>query len=235
MSRSYEEYDTEYQSYLSRIRSFLASTRSQSTLKECERLLGEARKCVTAMQGLAEVEGDQFKVEEAQKRLEQDIAPLQKEVTRGLGDVEAPEDSLFYQPPTNNDENGSASLLTTEALIQSSEDLLANRKRTWKETEWPPKFVHTHKRVLFSFERSLCSETEQIGMSTLTQMGQQREQMQIASDNMDATLSMTMQARALLRQIRTKILRNKLVLYSMIAFLVLANCFVIYRIWKKNH
>jgi len=76
------------------------------------------------MQGLAEVEGDQFKVEEAQKRLEQDIAPLQKEVTRGLGDVEAPEDSLFYQPPTNNDENGSASLLTTEALIQSSEDLL---------------------------------------------------------------------------------------------------------------
>jgi len=127
------------------------------------------------MQGLAEVEGDQFKVEEAQKRLEQDIAPLQKEVTRGLGDVEAPEDSLFYQPPTNNDENGSASLLTTEALIQSSEDLLRE-------------------------SQALCSETEQIGMSTLTQMGQQREQMQIASDNMDATLSMTMQARALLRQ-----------------------------------
>jgi len=44
------------------------------------------------------------------------------------------------------------------------------------------------------------AETEQIGMSTLTQMGQQREQMQIASDNMEATYNMTLEARMIMRK-----------------------------------
>ena len=37
-------------------------------------------------------------------------------------------------------------------------------------------------------------------MSTLTQMGTQREQMQIASDNMEATYGMTMEARLIMRK-----------------------------------
>lgn len=55
----------EYKAYLSRIRSFLAGTRSRSTLMESERLLADAKKAATAMQGLAEVEGNPMRVTEA--------------------------------------------------------------------------------------------------------------------------------------------------------------------------
>lgn len=47
---------------------------------------------------------------------------------------------------------------------------------------------------------SLVSESESIGMSTLTQMSMQREQMQIASDNMNATVNLTAQARQILKK-----------------------------------
>lgn len=88
---------------------------------ECDRLLGEARKCIIAMQGLADVEGDSFKMEEATKRLQQDIQPLQQEINRarGIGGGDIEEQNLFYQPP-----NEAGQSLATEALIQSSDDLL---------------------------------------------------------------------------------------------------------------
>ena len=47
----------EYNASLSRIRSFLAGTRSRVTLQECDRLLTQAKKHASAMQALAEVEG----------------------------------------------------------------------------------------------------------------------------------------------------------------------------------
>lgn len=75
------------------------------------------------MQGMAEVAGDSFKAAEAKRLLERDITPLQQEVSRGLGggnvggDIE--QQDLFYQPP-----GGAGTSLATEALIQSSDDLL---------------------------------------------------------------------------------------------------------------
>jgi hypothetical protein len=47
---------------------------------------------------------------------------------------------------------------------------------------------------------SLVSDSEMMGMSTLTQMGTQREQMQIASDNMNDTVNATAQARLILKK-----------------------------------
>jgi hypothetical protein len=87
-------------------------------LQECQRLLGEAKKCATAMQGLAEVEGNAMKIKEASQRLERDLTPLSKEVQRYLNDGNREE--LFYQAPN-------ASSLTSgdlESLISNSEDLL---------------------------------------------------------------------------------------------------------------
>jgi hypothetical protein len=107
----------EYNAYLSRIRSFLAGTRSSSTLTECERLLGEARKCATAMQGLAEVEGNQMRIREAQQRVERDIGPLSKEVQRAL--QEGGREELFYRAPNADGDDGDM-----ESLIRSSEDSL---------------------------------------------------------------------------------------------------------------
>jgi hypothetical protein len=119
----------DYQSYLSRIRSFLASTRSNSTLLECERLLREAHKSVTAMQAMAAVEGNVLRTQESQNLVRQDLKPLQEEVARSLrggtanaaADIEqVNREDLFYQPPTPT---GGQSL-TTQSLIQNSEDLL---------------------------------------------------------------------------------------------------------------
>jgi len=72
-------------------------------------------------------------------------------------------------------------------------------------------------------------------MSTLTQMGVQREQMQIASDNLNDTVNATAQARMILKKMRTKLLKSKLFLYAMIAALLFLNGFVLRAIWKKHH
>ena len=120
MSESYEDYEREYNASLSRIRSFLAGTRSRVTLQECDRLLGQAKKHATAMQGLAEVEGNQMKIKEAQQRLERDITPLAKEVSRALQESSATSgrEELFAQA------GNSGVSRDMESLIGSSEDLL---------------------------------------------------------------------------------------------------------------
>lgn len=57
-------------------------------------------------------------------------------------------------------------------------------------------------QVTYSFfsNNSLVADSETIGMSTLTQMSMQREQMQIASDNMNETVNLTAQARQILKK-----------------------------------
>ena len=98
----------------------MAGTRSRTTLNECERLLEEAKKCATAMQGLAEVEGNQMKIKEASKRVERDITPLLKEIQRSTANSENREE-LFYQAPSAS---GGATSGDMESLISSSHDLL---------------------------------------------------------------------------------------------------------------
>jgi len=67
------------------VRGVLASQeRSESTLQECDHLLSEARMSASAMQGLAEIEGDSLKIIEAKKRVEREVLPLSKEVERAL-------------------------------------------------------------------------------------------------------------------------------------------------------
>ena len=70
------------------------------------------------MQGLAEVEGNQMKVREAQQRVERDITPLAREVQRAINDTGREE--LFYQAPDPN-ANPNRDM---ESLIGSSDDLL---------------------------------------------------------------------------------------------------------------
>ena len=97
-------------------------TRSRVTLQECERLLEEAKKCATAMQGLAEVEGNPMKVREASQRMERDITPLAKEVKRYLEpDGDNGREELFYQAPSTTDNSPGGDM---ESLINNSEDML---------------------------------------------------------------------------------------------------------------
>lgn len=205
----------EYNAHLSRIRSFLAgTTRNVTTLTECERLLNQAKTCATAMQGLAEVQGDAVRTREAQQMLQRDVAPLQKEVQRAL--TEMGRNELFvgasktaatssYQAP--DIEHGSSDM---EALISSSDDLLRE-------------------------SHSILAETEQIGTSTLHQMGRQREQLENTNQHLAAVQQVAVQAKNILQSMSRRACRSKLALYAMIVSLVLANLYVLYRIYKKHH
>lgn len=118
----------DYQSTLTQIRSLLASKRSAANLTECQRLLRMARTAATALQALAEVDGDYVRIQHAQARLDRELTPLQLEISRGGNNsnnnnssaASANNDDLFYRP-TDLEQQG---MLDTEALMASSHALL---------------------------------------------------------------------------------------------------------------
>ena len=71
------------------------------------------------MQGLAEVEGNQMKIREAQQRVERDIGPLSREVQRYIH--EQGREELFYQAPNVDGPSGSQDM---ESLLANSDALL---------------------------------------------------------------------------------------------------------------
>mmetsp|Transcript_22295 Transcript_22295/g.62180 ORF Transcript_22295/g.62180 Transcript_22295/m.62180 type:complete len:129 (-) Transcript_22295:1505-1891(-) len=121
---SYEDFERDYNAHLSRIRGFLAGTKSRDTLVECERLIGEAQGCATAMQGLAEVDGNAMKVKEAQQRIDRDITPLAKEVARALQQMPPTNaqsrEQLFASHQSGMDQHSR----DLESLITNSDDML---------------------------------------------------------------------------------------------------------------
>lgn len=129
MSESYEDYEREYNACLSRVRSVLAaSSRSPTTLQECERVLAQARQHATAMQGLAEVEGNPMKIKEASQKIERDILPLGREVARAQGNNNhSNREELFYQAPSMGGD--------MESLIGNSESMLRESLSLTMETE----------------------------------------------------------------------------------------------------
>lgn len=207
MNVDYTVYEQEYDRYLSRVRSFLSSNaRSLTTLRECERLLNEARRCTDAMEQIATESGDTFKVKETQRRVEQDIMPLLQEVDRAVKERESggfqqhqqQRNELFsgYRAPTlgQNDNNED----DLEMLIRNSEDLLRE-------------------------SQAFCTASEQTGTETLSLMGRQREQLQNASGHMAGTRAYLTDAKDLLQQMTRKALKNKRFLQGIIAILIVAN------------
>lgn len=111
----------EYNTSVSRIRSFLAATRSQSTLKECERLLEDAKRYATSLQGMVSPDNP-IRVAEAQQRFDRELGPLSQEVSRALGatiDFSSSGDNVYQAPDPYYGVS-----TDTELLIQNSEDLL---------------------------------------------------------------------------------------------------------------
>ena len=79
------------------------------------------------MQGLAEVEGNQMKIREATQRIERDITPLSKEVSRALqaGDNNSGgREELFYHAPEAHQRGDGTLDRDMEALIGSSHTML---------------------------------------------------------------------------------------------------------------
>ena len=158
------------------------------------------------MQGIAEVQGDAIRVREAQQHLERDIGPLAKEVKRALDEMGREE--LFYGAADIETSNGHRSDM--DSLIQSSDDLLRE-------------------------SQSILAETEQVGTSTLLQMGQQREQLLNANQNLGTVQEVAVRAKNILQSMSRRACRSRLALYCMIAALIFANFYVLYRIYKKKH
>ena len=81
-----------------------------------------ARAAATALQALAEVDGDYVTIQQAQARLDRELTPLQLEISRGssAADRSNDDDDLFYRP-TDLEQQG---MLDTEALMASSHALL---------------------------------------------------------------------------------------------------------------
>mmetsp|Transcript_3880 Transcript_3880/g.9388 ORF Transcript_3880/g.9388 Transcript_3880/m.9388 type:complete len:211 (+) Transcript_3880:195-827(+) len=210
MSESYEDYEREYNACLSRIRSFLAaSTRSATTLKECERLLAQAKQHATAMQGLAEVEGNPMKIRETSQKVERDILPLSREVARALGNADGGREELFYQAPAVNGRDYGYNSGDMESLIGSSESMLRE-------------------------SLSLTMETERIGNSTLEQMYQQREQLEGARDNLTRTREIVNQAAFVLTELSRKAFHSKIFLYAAVGILIFLNFWALTRLFNKN-
>ena len=80
------------------------------------------------MQGLAEVEGNPMKVKDASQRIERDVIPLAREVSRALeksNDNNGGREELFDQELGVNGRNyGYNSADMMESLIGNSEDML---------------------------------------------------------------------------------------------------------------
>ncbi|CCI42793.1 hypothetical protein ABG067_000305 [Albugo candida] len=77
--------------------------------------------------------------------------------------------------------------------------------------------------------RRLVAETEQIGFSVLDSLSQQREGLLSAHQKVRETQDVTRDTRILLKRMTRRILKNHLILWSVIVLLVIAICFVIYQ------
>lgn len=241
MSESYEDYRREYDGYLSRVRSFLASTRSASTLRECERVLREARRCAVAMAGLAEVEGDPARVGEARRRMEQEVRPLSDEVRRALEErqqlgggagsgasaatEEAQRSELFG--------GGSAARGGYRAPTLGGEDVGGGGDDEEGQASVAPDYLQESERLLLE-SQALCADSEQVGASTLQAMGQQREQLEGAAERLGQAKAAAEEATRILRVMGGRALRNRLFLQGVIAALIAGNLLVLYRIFRKE-
>jgi hypothetical protein len=211
-----QRFEEQFNQDLSRVRSFLSSNvRSQTTLRECDRLLSSAQRCAAALEQIAEESGDSFQMADAKKRTEQEINPLLQEIERAKSqretsiydkrmNLDRERNDLFggYKPPTGSNDD-------VEMLIRNSEELLLDSQR-------------------------LVYESEAIGDETLGLMGRQGDQLRNANSHITSTIAALTQAKVILQETSRKASRNKRFLKTVIAILILANGIVLYAITKKK-
>ena len=182
-----------------------------------------AKQCIHAMQGLAEIEGDPFKATEAKRKLERDIGPLEEEIkgrktSNGSG-------ILGGFKRTNNTANRNNNRGKNAPLSSDEKYLFGNNSRT---SYAPPTIGGENQMDISDLEmgdndslttplttmdqsminsehllretQALCAESEQIGNSTLETMGRQREQIERGGNLIQESLQNTEQARAIMKQ-----------------------------------
>ena len=260
----------DYNTHLSKVRSFLAQptpTNSNApnyaaNISQCENAIQSAKQCIHAMQGLAEIEGDPFKSEEAKRKLERDIGPLEEEIRgrkgpsssgggggissvfkrSGVGGQQQHQrlsnDEKFLFGNRNTPGGYSAPSINTGGISDDISDLESGWDEGGDNSLTIP-LTAVEQRMqdsehLLRETQALCAESEQIGAATLETMGRQREQIERSSGLIQQSLENTQQARAIMKEMARRALRNKMFLYCVIALLVLANGGAIVHLWKRK-
>mmetsp|Transcript_27193 Transcript_27193/g.57386 ORF Transcript_27193/g.57386 Transcript_27193/m.57386 type:complete len:259 (-) Transcript_27193:63-839(-) len=257
MAQSYSDFEQDYNTHLSKVRTFLAqptaasqSPNYASSIASCEQALQNAKQCIHAMRGLAEIEGDPFKAEEAKRKLEREVGPLEEEVRgrKNSANSGGGISSVF------GGGRGGQSTNTTTAMSRDEQYLFGNRSSSGYA---PPSMggddletgegdyslnaplTATEQRMrdsehLLRETQALCADSEQIGAATLETMGRQREQIERSGGLIQQSLENTEEARRIMKEMTRRALKNKIFLYCIIALLVLANGAVIVHLWRRK-
>lgn len=242
MSETYEDYEQEFQEYLSRLRSFLTSqARSQTTLRQCDLLLTHAQRCATAMTSLAQTKNDSFLIHQAHIRI-REMEPLQQEVNRVRKEAEhAARGVLEVEDTDTRHDSHNANHDDEEEKRQRLLGYQPPDLERQQSQQHPQLFGNEDTQALISNSetllmetQALCAESDQIGSETLFTMGRQRDQLENASGYMNSANQVIQKAKDVLEAMNRKALRNKRVLYGIIVLLIFANVAVIIAIIKKK-
>jgi len=218
-AKAFTQYEREHSATLVKVRRIIArngSPSSDSSLYDAESLLSEADALTTAMRGLADSSKSPFNTiwKKKEERCKAEVGPLKEEITRGVRKMQEvsrkrkEEESNAEYAMSSSDDPFGAKLMETAGLLNEQESLLLESQR-------------------------LCAESEEFGASTLGTMGIQREQIQGASTRLHETISMTEQARLIIRSMIRKAIVNKIVLYFVIGLLIVLNGLALKHIFSK--
>lgn len=178
--------------------------------------LRNARKCVHAMVALAEVDGDPFLVEDAKRKLDRDVGPLEGEIAMRSG--------------RSSSRNGKGSTTTTTTMMGGGgRDMLFGNRGSGgvggvgssSSSYAPPSIgnddvesgsstttfatLDNNTRMeeserLLRETQALCAESEQIGNMTLETMGRQREQIERSGGLIERSIENTRLARQIMKE-----------------------------------
>ena len=214
----------DYSAALSEIRSHLASgdhsRTAPSVIAACENYLQTALSCITAMQGLGEIENDVLKIRTAKQRMEREISPLSNEIHQMKKD-------LLKKNRQQQQRVGESFAIPLQAaakqhpLQPSSSDFsdLFGRMKPQQQqggSYTPPVIKGLNEREqddlletqallqsshgLLLESQALCNESETIGNNVLSTMYSQREQLEMSSARVGETTNNMLQARRILKQ-----------------------------------
>mmetsp|Transcript_27336 Transcript_27336/g.49299 ORF Transcript_27336/g.49299 Transcript_27336/m.49299 type:complete len:266 (+) Transcript_27336:162-959(+) len=253
-SQSYFDFEQDYNTHLSQVRSFLAQPTNNNSpnyatnISSCEQALQSAKQCIHAMRGLAEIEGDPFKAEEAKRKLERDIGPLEEEirgrrvVNGGGGGIS----SVFNRSNNGGGGGGRTTMSNAESYLFRNRTTHAYAPPSMTEDDLEmgegslAPLTAMEQRMqdsehLLRETQALCADSEQVGASTLETMGRQREQMERSDGLIHQSIENTQQARMIMKEMARRALKNKIFLYCVIALLVLANGSMVVHLWRRRN
>jgi len=207
-AKAFTQYEREHSATLVKVRRIIArngSPSSDSSLYDAESLLSEADALTTAMRGLADSSKSPFNTiwKKKEERCKAEVGPLREEITRGVRKMQE-----VSRKRKEEESNAEYAMSSSARLLNEQESLLLESQR-------------------------LCAESEEFGASTLGTMGIQREQIQGASTRLHETISMTEQARLIIKSMIRKAIVNKIVLYFVIGLLIVLNGLALKHIFSK--